>query len=416
MAAQAQLEGRFLGGRPPYGYKLIDVGPHPNPAKAADGKRLHALAPDPNTAEVVARIFAEYLSGKGFKAIAEALTRDGIPSPSAYDPARNRHRCGIAWSWGAVSAILANPRYTGRQVWNRQRKDEVLLDVADVALGHTTKQRWNQPAEWIWSDQAVHEPLVDTATFEQARTVRQTRGATRQRAPRRTPRPYALRGLLFCGICERRMQGSWNNHAAYYRCMFLSQYAAKNKVDHPRAVYLREDQLMPSLDHWLAQVLHPDALPHTVRQMEEAQDAGATDLGAEKARRDIADCDAKLRQHRAALEAGADPVLITAWMTETQAQRAAAEIRLSPSPSRPKRMTRDQITGLVNGMHDLITVLASADPADKADIYGQLGLELTYHPVERRAEVKARPASMYVRMCPRGDRPYTPTLLYELWR
>ncbi len=31
---------------PPYGYSLIDVGPHPNPAKAADGKRQHALAID----------------------------------------------------------------------------------------------------------------------------------------------------------------------------------------------------------------------------------------------------------------------------------------------------------------------------------------------------------------------------------
>ena len=41
---QAQIEGRYLGGRPPYGYLLIDAGPHPNPAKAADGKRLHALA------------------------------------------------------------------------------------------------------------------------------------------------------------------------------------------------------------------------------------------------------------------------------------------------------------------------------------------------------------------------------------
>jgi site-specific DNA recombinase len=169
------------------------------------------------------------------------------------------------------------------------------------------------------------------------------------------------------------MQGSWNNHAAYYRCMFLSRYAAKNKVDHPRAVYLREDQLMPSLDHSLAQVLHPDALPHTVRQMEEAQDVGATDAGAEKARRDIADCDAKLRQHRAALEAGADPVLVTSWMAETQAQRAVAETRLSPPPSRPKRMTRDQIISLVSGIRDLITVLASADPADKANVYGQLG-------------------------------------------
>ncbi len=31
-------------------------------------------------------------------AIAEQLTRDRIPCPSAQDPARNPHRCGIAWS------------------------------------------------------------------------------------------------------------------------------------------------------------------------------------------------------------------------------------------------------------------------------------------------------------------------------
>jgi hypothetical protein len=76
------LEGRFLGGRPPYGYRLADAGPHPNPAKAADGKRLHKLEPDPDTAWVVQRIFAEYLAGRGLFAIAEGLTRDQIASPS----------------------------------------------------------------------------------------------------------------------------------------------------------------------------------------------------------------------------------------------------------------------------------------------------------------------------------------------
>jgi len=114
--------------------RLVDAGPHPNPAKAADGKRLHRLEPDPVTAPVVVRIFAEYLDGRGLFAIAEGLTRDHIPSPSQYDHARNRHRTGEGWSKAAVRAILANPRYTGRQVWNKQCKEEVLLDVHEVAL------------------------------------------------------------------------------------------------------------------------------------------------------------------------------------------------------------------------------------------------------------------------------------------
>jgi len=99
------------------------------------------LVLDPEAAPVVRRIFAEFIAGHGFYAIAEGLTRDGIPSPSAHDPARNRHRCGIAWNKFAVRAILVDPRYTGHQVWSKQRKDEVLIDVDDVTLGHTTKLR-----------------------------------------------------------------------------------------------------------------------------------------------------------------------------------------------------------------------------------------------------------------------------------
>src|SRR6266511_3404759 len=34
MGAQTAIQGRYLGGRPPYGYRLIDAAEHPNPAKA----------------------------------------------------------------------------------------------------------------------------------------------------------------------------------------------------------------------------------------------------------------------------------------------------------------------------------------------------------------------------------------------
>ena len=69
MAAQATVEGRFLGGPPPYGYVLADATPHPNPSKAAIGQRLHRLEPDPVAAAVVQRIFTEFLDGKGTYAI-----------------------------------------------------------------------------------------------------------------------------------------------------------------------------------------------------------------------------------------------------------------------------------------------------------------------------------------------------------
>ena len=37
MAAQAREQGRYLGGRPPYGYRLADAGPHPNKVHASWG-------------------------------------------------------------------------------------------------------------------------------------------------------------------------------------------------------------------------------------------------------------------------------------------------------------------------------------------------------------------------------------------
>ena len=53
MAAQTLEQGRYLGGRPPYGYRLADAGPHPNRAHAAWGRRAHRLEPDPVTAPIV---------------------------------------------------------------------------------------------------------------------------------------------------------------------------------------------------------------------------------------------------------------------------------------------------------------------------------------------------------------------------
>jgi site-specific DNA recombinase len=94
MRAQARDQGRYLGGRPPYGYRLVDAGPHPNAAHAAWGRRLQRLDPDPATAPHVQWIFAERLAGRSLAGIARNLNARGVPCPSAAGPGRNRHRRG----------------------------------------------------------------------------------------------------------------------------------------------------------------------------------------------------------------------------------------------------------------------------------------------------------------------------------
>jgi len=184
-AAQAQHEGRFLGGRPPFGYQLADAGAHPNPGKAADGKHLHQLEVDSLPAPVVERIFSEYIADRGYFAITQDLTRDGIPSPRAHDPAHNRHRDQRSWSKIAVRSILMNPRYRGRQVWHRQRRDESLVDVEEGALGHLSRMRGNEDSEWIWSTEQIHEPIISSEVFAAAQAqmaagaYRPTTGKTR---------------------------------------------------------------------------------------------------------------------------------------------------------------------------------------------------------------------------------------------
>jgi site-specific DNA recombinase len=109
MAVRTREQGRYLGGRPPFGYPLGDAGPHPNKVHASWGRRAHRLEPGPATAQVVTWIFAQRLAGHSVARITRALNDAGMPSPSAADPERNPHRTGAAWRLRTV-ATCPRPR------------------------------------------------------------------------------------------------------------------------------------------------------------------------------------------------------------------------------------------------------------------------------------------------------------------
>jgi Recombinase zinc beta ribbon domain len=141
----------------------------------------------------------------------------------------------------------------------------------------------------------AHEPLISPEMFEAARARRATNGRTTIRKPRRTPRPYLLRGRLRCGLCDRRMQGSWNHKQAYYRCRYPTGYALPRRAQHPRTVYVREAQIVPPLDDWIAGVFEPDRLEETCRALVESQEPPVIDDDrASTVRQVLVDCDARL--------------------------------------------------------------------------------------------------------------------------
>ena len=100
-------------------------------------------------------------------------------------------------------------------------------------MGHRTKPVWNPDDQWIWSDQFAHPAIIEVETFEQAQAKLATKcAATPIVKPRRTPQPNLLRGMLFCGLCERGMQSQWLRDMSYYRCRFPDQYAIANRLAH----------------------------------------------------------------------------------------------------------------------------------------------------------------------------------------
>jgi DNA invertase Pin-like site-specific DNA recombinase len=177
MDAQVVNEGRHQGGRAPYGYTVTDGGPHPNPRKASEGRRLRVLAIDPTAATTVRRIYTDYLHGHSYRRIAAALNNDRVPCPSAARPEQNRHRRADGWQASTVRAILDNPRYTGYAVFGRWTRHDALIDPDDVAAGHITRFRRAAPAQVVRSRTAAHPAIVTVEEFTRVQLLRRTRAA-----------------------------------------------------------------------------------------------------------------------------------------------------------------------------------------------------------------------------------------------
>ena len=89
-------------------------------------------------------------------------------------------------------------------------------------------------------------------------------------------------------------------------------------------------------------------------------------------------------------------VPIVGWISEVQRERKHREAQLGRNVPGGK-LTKAQVKALVGALRDIVGVLADADPADKAELYGELGVSLTYH-ADGRVAVEALPRGVDVRV------------------
>lgn len=403
MQTMARAGGRYLGGRPPYGYRLVPVSAHPNAEKARVGATLNRLEPDPITAPIVRDIFAQRLTGAGYSAIARRLNTEGVPSPSQHDPARNSHRNGPGWADSAVRAILRNARYTGHEVFGRQRRDYELIDLASPADGHVRRMRWNDPSAWIWSPEPTHEALISRDDWTRAQSIN---APTKQRAPKASSRPYALGGLVFCASCGHRMHGQTRGETRrYYRCAARARYPGIADA-HTNDVLVSEQPILDALDEWLADLFAPDRAENTAREILDAS-AQPTDRDEQVAvaRRRLTAARQEVGRCRDALSgAGTDAARreILTWLDQAAAAKDQAEAALETILQlSPPELAVSDVLAAVERCGGLAGLLANAPATERAALYASMGVSAVYNPDRNEIRLGVDPVASTV--CRRND-------------
>lgn len=242
-------EGKFMGGAPPYGYRLTFSG-----ELSKHGRALHKLEIIPEQAALIQKIY-ELSCYREFGSVKIAGILNASPSEREMAP-------GKEWKCGTITGILTNPIYTGRAAYKRREQ------IAG-------KCRRNQSKDWITAEMPAPDiRIIDDALWRLTQEKRKARAA-RFRGKKQTPEcvpPFPvisrndgvlpLRNILFCGFCGRKMVNGtrysyWtlqstgekkSRKVPLYRCP-----AAHNGVPHNHNAQFRADMLEPVVFGCLAE-------------------------------------------------------------------------------------------------------------------------------------------------------------------
>lgn len=170
-----------------------------------DFDKNQGLVINKGEAELVKRIFSEYIGGKGSTVIAKGLNNDNIPTIT-----------GTTWCGSGIKRILRNEKYIG----------DVLLQKTITANNITFARKRNEgelPQYYIKNN---HEPIISRADFKRVQELSEIRRKEKgidEEVIKKMANRYPLSAKIICGNCGRTFRRSIMNsnkkwRSAVYKC------------------------------------------------------------------------------------------------------------------------------------------------------------------------------------------------------
>ena len=216
--------------RPPYGYKVIEVG---------NKWQLEVYEPE---ARIVRMMFDWYAYGDNgnpvsLREIARRLLSMKVPTRLDTNPKQGgyKKRGYAVWSKGQLSKIFASEVYKGIWTYGKRSRNGKRNDPISVSV----------PA------------IVEDETWQ---LVRERRELNRKQAVLHRKNPYLLSGRMKCGHCGASFNGEATNSRGlkYYRCLAIHKNAVAHKCSIPS---FRVDMVDAVIWNWVIQLLtNPEAL------------------------------------------------------------------------------------------------------------------------------------------------------------
>lgn len=237
LAAMAEQESRTISSNIKWAYQRkfqngeamintgIMLGYRKTDKKDEDGHDVYEINED--EAEIVRRIYREYLSGTSITRICRNLEADGVPTKFG----RNK------WRYSVVRSILENEKYTGNSILGKTWKPDVLSKH---------RQRNDGKIQPIYYVEDTHPAIIEKDVFEMVKSELARRQDAKENAvgTSRYTSKYPFSGLLICGICGtklRRQIRQMGNGAK------VPAWCCSNRVINGRTVcdsrHVREDVL-----------------------------------------------------------------------------------------------------------------------------------------------------------------------------